>query len=177
MSETLFESPTYVYLSLVFAELVLAAIWYERRSRNWAKALLIPVALAATVVTVERLVVTEREKIVAVTEDIVEAVNSRQLRRIGGHLDEGFALRSPWMSADKAGLVESTDRALRTYAVRKVKLRKLDVEVTGDTARMRANTFVYFGRESARPIALIWDVVWVKAPAGWKVSVSSLWYI
>ena len=49
LRKTFFESPLPIYLALIFAEVALAAVWYERRGRRMWLAMLTPPALAVIV--------------------------------------------------------------------------------------------------------------------------------
>ena len=171
MSETFFENPVYVYISLGLAELVLAAIWHERRSRRVAWMMLIPLVLAIGVAVVEHLVVTDREQIIAAAGEMADAVEADQPDRIAEHIDDDFSCRAPLLSLSitKADVVALAKTKILTHDITSVKLAKMDVEVAGRTANMHVVTMVRYGGKEGAKTPLTWDVVWIKRQSGWRV--------
>ncbi len=168
MAETFFEDPFNVYLTLAFAELVLGAIWYEKRTTRWALSLLIPVALAGAVVLVEQLVVTDKEQIVAAARDIAEAIESRELERIPEHLDEKFSARVQGVQRDRDEVVAVCNALISRWNITGIGFGRTDVEVTGSEAKMQLKTIFTYGEEGIRT-SLIWDIIWIKRDGRWRI--------
>lgn len=171
MSETFFENPIYVYIALGLAELVIAAVWYERRNRRLILAMLIPPVLAIGVAVVERLVVTDREQIMAAAGQMAEAVERRQLDRIVEHIDDEFSsgARMFSLSITKANIVAFANSRISRYSISSIKLAKVGVEVTGRTAKMHLLTMVHHGQDGRAKTPLIWDIVWIRRRDGWRM--------
>ena len=175
MSETFFESPLYVYVALVFAELVLAAIWRERRSTKWLKAMLIPAALAVVVAGVAHFVVTDREQIIAAARDIAEAVEADQYDRIPEHLDDEFSARVAMLTATKDDVIAAGRQRVRQYNIVSIVFHGMKIEATGDRATMHVTTILRGGDEGRQRTSLIWDVTWIDRDDRWRVlEVTSL---
>jgi hypothetical protein len=167
LRRTFLEDPLYVYVALVFAELVLAAIWYERRSRRWAMLLLAPVVAAGAVFAVSKLVVTDREQILAAAARIARDLEARSVAAAQEYLDDNYR----GLGGDKQGALAVGRTAIRTYHIRSIRFTRMDVEVASRQARMHAATIIeltthQFGSGGA---ALVWEVRWIKRQAGWRI--------
>ena len=159
LTEALYEDPLYIYVCLVFAELVLAALWHERRTRRWAVALLAGPLLAAAVFLIERAVVTDREQIIQTIRQIARDVESGSVEKLRGHLDDDFT--GDFGTKDHA--IRAAEKAIRTYHVKCVRVGKPDVKVAGDRATMRLATIIEFsGGGFSGQSSLLWDLGWVK---------------
>jgi len=170
MARTLFEDPTYVYISLALALAVLAALWHERRDRRLAWAMLAPVAAAMVVFTVERLVVTDREKIASATAEIARAIETRQFGLISRCVDTEFSAQLPVIDRRiKANVVSACKETAEEFNVTKVVAGRMEVDVSGRQAAMRVSTMVHWGPGGRQRALLVWDVRWIKRPDGWKV--------
>jgi len=166
LKSTFFENPLYVYVMLAFAELVVAAIWYEKRRPAWAVALLAAPLLAGAVALVERAVVTDREKIVAAAREIAQDIEAGSVAAAEKYLDEQFSGR--W--ANKRLAVAAGETAIKKYQINSVKLKNMRVEVSPPSARMHAVTRVEItGSGAAGWTMLVWDVRWIKRPDGWRI--------
>ena len=172
MSEAFFESPIYVYLALGFALLVLAAVWYERRSRRLAWAMVVPVILAVAVGFVARLVVTDREQIADAARHIADAAGTGQLQVVPQYIDDAFLVDlNPYSRGGytKENVVSLIQGDVHRYGVTKVSIAKTDIEVTGRKAAMHVQTMIHYGGERGYKAPFIWDVTWIKRDDGWKV--------
>ena len=169
MSETFFESPLYVYVTLVLAELVLGVIWYESRKGKWVLGLLGPPMLGLAVGLVEHFVVTDREQIVAAVEEIAEAVETRQLHRMPQHLDEQFTATLGGMRITKDEVVAVCNANVSKWSIREVNFHGMQVEITGREARMEVTTFLVYGREGNLRSSLMWDITWIKRQGRWLI--------
>ncbi len=169
MSETFFESPLYVYFALGLAELVLAVIWHEKRTRRWAISLAIPIVLAGVVVLVEHVVVTDREQITAAALDIADAIESRQLDRISPHLDDEFQAIFQGIPISKDGVISVCQSQISNWEIKRINFGRTVIKVDGRSATMHLNTFLVYGEKRESRTAMIWDIRWIEREAGWKM--------
>jgi len=172
MSETFFENPIYVYLALGFALLALAAVWYERRSRRLAWAMVVPVILGLGVAVVAKLVVTDREQIAGAARQIADAAGTGDFQVISKYIDDTFlADLNPYGRGGytKENVVAMVQGDVDRYGVTKVSITRSEIEVTGRTAAMHVQTVIHCGGESGYKSPFIWDVRWIKRDDGWKV--------
>jgi hypothetical protein len=162
-----FEDPLYVYIALAFVELVLVAIWYERRTRAWAMWLLSPAVAGGLVLAVSTLVVTDREQILAAAGRIARDLEAGSLAAAGEYLDEGYR----GLGGDKQGALAAGRAAIQAYRIQSIRFTRMNVEVTSRQARMHAATIIELvSREwGSGGAALVWDVRWVKRKDGWRI--------
>ena len=164
LSQLFFEDPLYVYITLAFAELVLLAIWHETRSRRWLIALAGPPVLAGIVLLVATAVVTDREQIIQAAHTIARDAEAGDVAAAQTYLDDRYS----GLGVNKPGVVAIARAFLTKYQVTHVGFTRLTVEVYRDgRATMHAATIIAFGSEGKT--AIVWDVQWVKRPAGWRI--------
>lgn len=162
LQRTFLESPLYVYVFLAFAELALAAIWHERRTRRLAMSLLVPPAMAAIVFAVSTLVVTDRERLIQAAEKIARNAENGSIAAAVGYLDDNYH----GLGGDKQGLIDEGNRMLSQFRIKKIRFTSMNVEVQGQTAVMNAGTIIEF-TDGQYPLA--WEVGWIKRPQGWRI--------
>ncbi len=163
LSRLFLEDPLYVYLTLAFAELVVGAIWHERRSRRWLAALAIPPVLAGVVWAVSAWVVTDRERIIEATRTIARDIEAGHLAVAQEYLDDDYT----GLGFSKAGLLGVGKAVLSTYPIERIGFSQVTVEITGPNAAMRLGTNITL--TNGGRVAYIWDVGWIKQPAGWRI--------
>ena len=162
---TLFEDPTYLYVALVFAELALAALWYERRTRGWLLSLAIPPLLAAGAFGLSELVETDREQILRGLDEIAADVEAGRVDALETWLDEQFT--GHFGSKKKA--VETARAEIARHAVKGVTiLKKLTLDIEGNRARLHMTTIVQL-KELDNKVPLTWDVRWIRRGDHWRV--------
>jgi len=162
---TLFEDPTYIYISLAFAELALAALWYERRTRTWLRALLVPPLLAAGVVALAALVETDREQILRAVDEMARDAEAGKVDAFERWLDDQFT----GAYGAKAKAIDNARAEIRRYQIKEVAvMKKLTLDIAEDRARLRLSTIITF-RDIGDKIPLMWDVRWVRREPGWRV--------
>ncbi len=171
MSETFFENPLYVYFTLGFGELVLAAIWHERRNRRWALSLLIPVVLAGAVVLVERLVVTDREQITAAAREIARDIENGEVAALERHLAADFAGIYEGIPLSKQMAIVACMREKGRYGIRAIRFGNVKVIVLDRLANMTVVTRITFETaELGRAMMKVtFDLKWVETPEGWQL--------
>ncbi len=190
----LLEDPLCIYILLAVAELVLAGLWRSRRARPQgckalAACLLAPIALAGVVFAVETLVVTDREQITAALTEMADSVDGEDksagaVQTLRRYIDERAVVD---LGDDFGGMGLNLTRAvgaarimIEQYDLRKVTIRKLKVDFpegqSSDAGQLRAETsftsvFSFDSPElGKRPMALKWNLVWIKRRQGWRVQ-------
>ena len=167
LQKVFFESPLPIYLTLVFAEIALAAVWHERRGRRAKLAMLIPPVLAVIVFSASTLIVTDREQIIRAAKTIAREVEVGRIDALSELVDEDYS----GFGDDKAGAIGATELAMGVYRVSRVRFTKLQVEVEGGEAAMHAATVIEFGaaRYGSGRTGVIFDVRWIRRPEGWRI--------
>lgn len=169
MKELFFENPFNLYLALGVIEFPLILIWFARRGRMRLVTLLVPPVLAGLVGLVAHLVVTDREQIIAATEDIALSVESSQTQRIAGHLDEQFTGYLHGVLVRKKELAAVCNASIEKWGISKIVLHKMDVQVSSPKAKMHVNTIITYSTYGGGRIGLIWDTTWIKRGKKWFV--------
>jgi hypothetical protein len=168
-----FEDPLYVYIALALAALSMAVLWHEQRRRMWLWSIAGVAAAAMVVFLVSFLVVTDREKIADAAENIARAVTQQRLAEVPPFLDDAFEARFSGATVKKYGVEALCRSNLVRYDIRNCKLHAMKIEVHDDQATMRVTSIVFYGSGGDQRYALIWDVIWMRRPDGWKIlSVS-----
>lgn len=162
----LLDDPTWLYVMFGGLLLVLAGVWYVRRSRRTALLLLVPVVLAGFVALCDYLVETDREHIERLVETMAEEYRQKRLDTVRQVLfDEydGFGM-------NKTALLIMADLHLKQQTDPQVNVSDLRIDVVGRRATMNCVTVVRFntpqfeGRDS-----LMWTVYWGKINGEWKI--------
>ncbi|MFW6133455.1 MAG: hypothetical protein ACOC8F_06115 [Planctomycetota bacterium] len=163
---TLLEDPLYLYVGLALGELVLAAIWYERRTRRTAALLALPVLLTVAAFALERVVQTDRERIHAASRRVAHELASGDFRALRTHLSADFSGR--FAPRDRA--LREARRAVDSYRINHVDVAEATVEVTDDRAEMTA-TVVVSGEsgEMSRRYATTWRLSWAREDGVWRI--------
>jgi len=172
LETTFFESPFYVFVTLGFLELALAAVWYERRGRRLLAALAGPPVLAGVVALVAAVVQTDREQIVAALREIAADVEAGRIDAVRTYLDEDYSGHG----MTRQGALDLAGDAVERYGVRSLKLTGVSVAVSGDSAEGRVTTLIA-ARGSLlgdRPVPYTWDLRWRKRPTGWRIVQADL---
>lgn len=166
IKHTFFEDPTYAYVALGLAVVVLAAIWFERRDHRLLLGMLAPLAVAGAVFLVERMVVTDREEIIAVSGRIAAHIEGGQVEEAAAWLDDGPL--GIWESREAA--IKQAEAFLHEHPIQRVALSRHDVEVQGRRATMKVTTVIEFGGQgTGQRVLLAWDLEWVKLASGWRI--------
>lgn len=167
LRRTFFEDPLYVYIALAFAELVLAAVWYERRTRRALALLAVPVVLAGGAFLLERAVQTDREVIVASAREMAEGLSAGDFEPLERYVSRDF--HGPLGSRD--AVLARSRRVIDRYELSAVEVRSVEVTVEGEQAVMTGGTVVEGGYEGATFRTLVgWEIDWVREPDGvWRI--------
>jgi hypothetical protein len=166
----LFESPLQLLAALVMLEAVLATIWWFRPGRNTFGAIVGGLLLGAVLLVVQRLVVTDREKIQELLGVLALAVDCKDLRTIEPAIDDTYA-------ADGMNRAQLLERIKDVFAHSEIDdVRLVDVKVTVEDdrsavrlrvhCRVRAPDWPYDYSLSA------WDVQLVRRGEAWRVAAA-----
>lgn len=168
MSEMLFEDPTWLYAAAVLAEVILLGLWLTRRTRRWAIALAAPVVFAGVVALVEQVVETDREQILAATDELVSAVERGDYQAVPAHLDEEFRFVLQDIAIDRARVVGLLEKNAAGRDIGDITLHGLSIEPSGRQATMDVTTVVRDSRGAAQA-SLVWKVLWYRRDGRWRI--------
>ena len=163
----LFEQPVWLYVALVVAEGVVGFGWLLSRSRRWARAAIVPAAVALVVVLLGVLVQTDREKIAAALKDIAAKAQAGDFAGAGGYLDA--TCQCPVPGGGSVGRKELIDRgqwAIRTFSVQMVRAQQIRTTIDGDSADTRLAVWT---TSDAGFRAMTWQVKWARRGDGWRI--------
>ena len=170
MKTLFFEDPFWLYALLVMAEVVLLLIWRRQRTRRSGLRLLVPPGLAVLIFGVATLVVTDRERITAAVHEIAKDVAAGQTTALEKYLDDDFHMTLYGRSFGKAKTIARANKTMRTSRINKVTIKRLQIEVTGDTAAMRMITAVRVEGGGFRGgVPLVWTLRWIKRGKQWRI--------
>ena len=172
IKHALFEDPLYLYISLGLAELIVAIIWYERRTGKLAVALVIPAVLAACVFATDCLVVTDREQIIAASAEIARDLKAGSLAAAEKYLHEHFT----GFYGTKQNALSEGRRALEQHKARLVEVADMELVVAGRHAEMYVTVIFESGAGvlSGQRFSVKWLLRWVKVTEGdkqvWRIG-------
>ena len=163
----LLENPFYVLALLAMAELVIAGVWYSRRTRRLAVALLAPVTLAGLAVLLAAVVKTDREQIRDLSGQIAADIRAGRLDAAARVLDDAY---EGW-GGDKAQTVAMGRGLLAGFHVTDMRIIWTTLEVESGRAQMQAQTIVSYNLPAMGEgrNALQWRLYWIKRPGGWRI--------
>ena len=168
LRQVFFENPLNVYVTLAFAELVLAGIWYQRRTPRRAMALLAPLLLAAATALTAHLVVTDREQIAAALKKMAGHVLDDNSAALQEYIDEDYR---GLIANDKAGLMVRATATLGRLRFESIKLKSTEIDVSGKKANAKFTAEVVLTDHvlGGRPIPTHWEFLWVKTDDRWRI--------
>lgn len=170
LARLFFEDATLLYIVLAVAFLVLAGLWYERRSPLVLRLLLVPPILAAAVFGLERFVVTDREQILQISRRVIDDVRDGKPADILQYLDDGFIVQLHGRTLSRQDVTEAVEFERKNHGVHDISLGNMKLEVAGERALMNASTTVDFRAEGFEGIVILqWELSWVKRQGGWKI--------
>jgi len=164
----LFESPLWlgVVAFIGFATVLLSRQWWPEKVAKYA----LPVTLAVVVLlfVVQKLVTTERERILQTVAELVRSVEQRDAASLRATLSRAYDADGQ----DADAVVEYIRSILQSVTVRDTRLNQEDVTIDGDRAEMtlgaRATVSIqggvgefHWGR---------WRLTWQREPDGWKIT-------
>jgi len=171
MRYVFFEQPYALIPLLIVAAYVCLVVWLRRRTVRAKRALWIAAILLVLLPVVQRLVVTDRERIRAVSAAIAAAVDAGDVAALSEHVADDFRVRD----IDRAALLELAKSAMDRHRPRDVKLSDVRVTVTGDRAEVTQTSTcfvesdVYSGR-----VTVNWTAVFVRARGAWRLQFADI---
>ena len=172
LKAALFENPLWILAALAIAEIVLVAVWRERRTRKFAWALVGPPILAGMVAMLAWVVVTDREQILAISRTIAREVAADNADVVETYLDENFIGIYRSVRLDRAAAAAACRREVRRYRISDIRLANPDIEVRGESAEMHVTATMSFSdaQAGARRIPVHFRIEWINGPDGWRIS-------
>jgi len=167
MTHLLFESP----LQLLIVELggALVLIWWLRRSGGSAGRPLIGyLVLGLGLLAVQKLVVTDAEKIRTVVYELGRAVDFGRMEVLRAHLADDFAA---W-GLDRDGFVDHVYDSLETYRVDEVWVGGFELDIDADVGRIEFTARARVGTVELGPQPYMgrWRLTLGRAGREWLVS-------
>jgi ketosteroid isomerase-like protein len=170
MKTLFFEDPFWLYAMLVMAEVVLLLIWRRQRTRRSGLRLLVPPVLAVMIFGVATLVVTDRERITTAVHKISKDVAAGQTTALEKYLDDDFHMTLHGRSFGKAKTIARAIKVMRTSRITKVTIKRLQIDVQGDTATLRMITAIRVdGGGFQGGVPLVWNLRWIKRGKQWRI--------
>ena len=161
LTRTFLEDPIGAYCVLIAAGLVLVAVWQVRRAR-WARiALLSVIGASALTAVLDAVVTTDRERIDAAVDRIVEDVQDGQLGVLAEFLSEDYR----GLGTSRRGALDLASRQLGRAGIRDITLHGMEITVRGQSASQTFVTLVTGGRAAH----LRWHVQWALREGMWKI--------
>lgn len=162
------ENPLWVYVGLALAELVLVALWYERRTRRRAVLLAAAPVLAVGVGLLAWTVVTDREQILRHAETIAAEIGAGRADALQTYLHEDFTgVYRGRVQMDKRRALELARQEPERFGVKEIELGPVELEVRGDRADANGTLYVDTGGRGRIPVEF--HVEWGKTQDGWRI--------
>jgi len=163
----LFESPLQLLVALVLVEAVVATVWWFRPGRRTSALVIAGLLVGAILLIIQHLVVTDRERIERLLDELALAVDCEDLPTLTAAIDEQYHADG----LDKPHLLEQIQTAFAQADIDDVRLLDVRVHVDRDTAevhlrvhcRVRAPDWPYDYHLSA------WDLRLARRAGGWRV--------
>ena len=109
---------------------VLLVIWLRRRTPRARRAALIGLVVCIAAPVLQKLVVTNRERLRMVCQALVDATEKGDMEALGEHIAAAFDVRG----IDRDALLAAADRTLSYFHIENAILGKVETEVTGSRA-------------------------------------------
>jgi hypothetical protein len=131
----IFEGPTTLYILLLVAVAVFAALWVRDRKAFWLALLGIPATLALLLLVLDWAVETQREQIGRKLHEMAQAVDRRDAETIHGHMAATFRLAG----RDRAAFKRFAERVFREGWVTSIVLWDIRTKPQGTKAEATLN--------------------------------------
>ncbi|MBN1490949.1 MAG: nuclear transport factor 2 family protein [Phycisphaerae bacterium] len=167
MKTLLFESPWQLGSLCFVVCAVLLVLWRRTGSAGRRQAFLIALAVSALLLMVQSLVTTDREAIIALLNELADAVAEPDLERIESAIDAEYADGRH----DRNSLMARIRAALQRRMVERPSLSGFEVVVNGDaaTAEFRASCDVRSGNSLVSRLPSRWRVEFIRRGEDWMV--------
>ncbi len=167
ITTALFEDPIWLYVILGVIEAALVARWRGQPGNRVTIGLLVPLVLAGAVFYISRAVVTDRERISAATQAIIQDIRDGNTDLLAEYLDDEYR----GFCGTKPQAVETCRLAIDRHGLGVVTVKQLEVQLVDLTAQMQVTTLIVPSKRGAgsRPIRLKWEIEWAKRLQGWRI--------
>lgn len=169
----LFERPLLLVPALAVIQLVLIGVWSNRRTDLSRRIMVAGFLVFALLVVVQKLVVTDRERIEEHCHALARAVQRGDVPAVGrlvadDFLSEQGGNRSPW---NKKRFLDLLQQLLTRYDIEEADLKNVQVEVEGDrgVARFAAVCRVVTPEAIEYPPLSTWEVTFGRRDSLWRV--------
>lgn len=167
MTHILFESPLMLLIGVVLMLAVLATIWWFRPGRTTGWMAVGGMLLAVALLILQQVVVTDRERIRLLLDDIALAVDAERLAEVEAALADDCDIDG----MDKQRILSELASAFEQSEFDEIKIVRADITVDGDAAaavvrvhgRVRAPDWPYDYNLTS------WEVQFVRSERGWLV--------
>ncbi len=167
MTPILFESPLKLLIALALMLAVLATIWWFRPTKTTGWVAVGGMLLSAVLLIVQQVVVTDREQIALLLDEIALAVDAERLQAVGSALADDCDIDG----MDKPTVLAELASAFERSEFDEIKVVRATITVDGDAAaarvrvhgRVRAPDWPYDYNMTT------WEVQFVRSDRGWLV--------
>lgn len=164
MKELFCEDPTYLYVTVMIIELFLLFIYFKTRNNKIALSLIIPIAICGITFALDYFIVTDREQITQITQEIGASAVKGDLGPAISYIDDGYN----GYAGDKEQIIHLSEDQIKRLRLSSCKLTDFDIKITGKQADMTVVSTVK-SQEHNGVYCLKWKVYWVKTPNGWRI--------
>jgi hypothetical protein len=162
----LFEDPTWLLVVMAVAELVVFWVWLQRRTKRAAMALLVPPILAGMFLALAALVVTDRETIQNNLQQIADDYQAKRLDAAALFLADNYE----GFGGDKETLLDMANQTRGNYAIKSIKVTRLNINVHGRRAEAQITTVVHLEDSlGGGAYGFAWSIDWARFDAGWRI--------
>jgi hypothetical protein len=158
----------------VVIEFVLLALWARRRTAASRQAVLIGLAVAVVLITVQAVVRTDREQVAAACRDLADAFRKADLGRFSALISPSYAppLGDPGGPAGKQELLDLVKRATAEASLEELRLRGFEFEPTAGAMRVQfeASCRVITGDRVYHGVLSSWELEWRESQDDWQVT-------
>jgi hypothetical protein len=152
----------------VVAEYILIVMWLRRRTKGARRAALIGLALCIILPIVQKLVVTQREQLRAITETLIDAAENGNVQVIARRIDRNFRVGD----IDHDRFIEGVKRVLTQIKIEDARITGFHVEVDGDTAKIELGVMaqIITRQEFSGQQPTSWTLTYVRTDRGWMLT-------
>ncbi|MBN1341954.1 MAG: hypothetical protein JXQ73_04700 [Phycisphaerae bacterium] len=168
LQHILFESPLILFVGSALILAILGAFWWARPGKVTSWAFVCGMALAALLMILQHVIVTDRERILERLEEIALAIDCEEIETIGRALADDCKIDG----MAKAELLDRLAFIFNRAEIDEVTIMEAEVSVEGDVAlanvrghcRYKAPDFPYDYHISS------WDVRFVRRGGDWLIQ-------
>jgi hypothetical protein len=167
IARLLFEDLSLLLMAEFAVLMIVLAVHRRRMTPRTRQVVWMTLGLCAALILLNKLVVTDAEKIVDAVRTMALAVDEGNVPVVADGLDSEFRYHQ-W---DKAGFVGELNRKLQEWRIDEVDVGRFEIEISGSTAKVcfRASCDWKGASESQTGVTSDWTQEWVRRPDGWKL--------